>query len=423
MSVLNNINVNGRFTGITANKGEILANDGTSNNAFPISTDGYILSADSSQAFGLRWIPNSGGGGGGPVMTTEINITPFNFSTNSTIPVVIPNTQQTGLSANILFIGTINCMLNHARHNFTIGLYKNGALISGTQKTGGGINSVSFPISIHQTIALIVSDIFDIRINVDSISCEVAVVGINPYNDSAFINESSVISTNSVVPYILSDFTFTGASGIIALIINLNCVVDHAYAMFSVGIYKNGILVQNSGGIFGGADVLIFPIQLNIVLDLVVLDVITICINSNSTSNMVSVFERTLLRTAYTSGMSIVPQISITNSMLGITDMAPYTIPDMNVSGLTSGNYIFIGELNCMLNHARGYFYVGLYKNGTLIGGSQKKYGGIDNVRQQIPFLTSIAMTPSDTFSVAVWLNSAGYQLNIYERSLTHIST
>lgn len=43
-------------------KGDLLSYS-TMNNRFPVGTDGYILSANSVQPFGLQWIPNSGGSG------------------------------------------------------------------------------------------------------------------------------------------------------------------------------------------------------------------------------------------------------------------------------------------------------------------------------------------------------------------------
>jgi hypothetical protein len=107
--------------------------------------------------------------------------------------------------------------------------------------------------------------------------------------------------------------------------------------------------------------------------------------------------------------------------MIATTDTLPYEIPDMILSGLT-GDYIIIGELNCSIINARNYFYVGLYKNGSLISGSYKKFGGLDYVRMPIPFAAMVSLISTDTFSIAVSLESGGSQLNIYERSLTYIS-
>jgi hypothetical protein len=419
MSVINNLNVDGIFTGITTNKGDILVNNGSSNDAFPVATDGYILSADSTQPFGLKWIPNTGGGGGGTVM--EVNIQPYDFSTNSTVPVVISNTSQTGLNGNILFIGTINCKLTHSRCFFTIGLYRNGSLIPGTQKKYGGIDKVIFPVSIHQTIALIMSDIFDIRINVDNPICDVIIAGVTPYNNSSLVNANTLISINTTNPYELTDFTFTGANGLVALIINMNCVTDHAYATFSIGIYKNNVLVGQNRT-FGGIDTLIVPVAINIILDLLISDVVSIYVNSDSNANTVTIYERTMLRNAYISGMSISPQISLSSPIIGLTNTNPYIISDMTLTGLAAGNYIILGELNCMITKARNYFYIALYLNGVQISGTQKKNGGLDYIRMPIPFITLISMTPSDTFTVRVWVDSGPFELNIYERQLTYIA-
>lgn len=420
MSVINNLSVDGEFTGITTSRGDILANNGSSNAAFPVATDGYILSSDSTQPFGLRWIPNSGGGG--PVtVSTEINLQPFNFATNDTTPTIISNLSYTGLSGTTLFIGTLNCTLNHARHYFTVGMYLNGTLITGTQKTYGGIDNVIFPVSIHQTVNLLVTDTLTVRINVDNSNCQVSVNGVSPYNNSAVINASTEISINTITPYTLNDFTFSGASGIIAIIVNMNCTINHARSTFVVGVYKNGVLIPGTSQTYGGIDTLIIPVAINIYLDLTTTDVITFCINSDSTQHMVSIFERTLIRDTYISGMVLTPQISLSGPVFATTDTNPIAISDLTLTGI-SGNLLIIGELNCMLTKGRGYYYIGLYKNGSLIAYSNKKYGGVDNIRIATPFLTSVPLVGTDIFEVKVWLAASSYELDVFERSLMYIT-
>jgi len=47
-------------------KGEILVGDGSGDpTALPVGTNGYILTADSTEATGVKWAANAGGGGGG----------------------------------------------------------------------------------------------------------------------------------------------------------------------------------------------------------------------------------------------------------------------------------------------------------------------------------------------------------------------
>lgn len=159
MSVINQLDLIGDFYGVTINKGDIIVNDGLKNNALPIATDGYVLTADSTQFLGMKWAPSSS--------ITQV-ITPRHFATNSTNPIVIAGTSITGLSGTILYTGILDCYLSHARRFFTIGIYKNGTLISGSARRLGGIDYVIYPVPVQITLNMIITDIFDIRINVDN---------------------------------------------------------------------------------------------------------------------------------------------------------------------------------------------------------------------------------------------------------------
>ena len=417
MSVLNNITVDGQFRGITTNKGDILANDGTSNNAFQVSPiDSYILSADSTKPFGLAWVPQMSSPG---TLTTEITIQPFNFSTNSTTPVVIANTSTTMVSGNILFIGTINCILSKARRYFTIGIYKNSSLISGTQKVFGGIDNVIIPISIHRTITLTGSDIFDVRINMDNCDCDVSIQGINPYSNSSLITSNSRLTINSTTPFEITDLTFSGAKGIIVIIANLNCVLD-SRSYFTVGVYKNGVLVNNTDLKFGGIDTLILPVPINYVIEVVTNDIISICINTDSTNSPISVFERTLMYSVYSTSNTLSPQIVLTAPVFATNDTSPIVINGLTKTGI-SGNFLIIGEFNCYLNIARNYFYVGIYLNNVLVPNTQKKYGGLDNVIMAIPYITMITLLNFDVLEIRVSVFNSSCMLTINERSLFYV--
>jgi hypothetical protein len=57
------------------NLGDLIVGAGSSIIPFPVGSDGYILSADSSTASGLQWIPNTGGSGSGSGISLLNNLT------------------------------------------------------------------------------------------------------------------------------------------------------------------------------------------------------------------------------------------------------------------------------------------------------------------------------------------------------------
>ncbi len=58
-------------------KGEILVGDGSGDpTALSVGTNGYILTADSSEATGVKWAANAGGGGGGAIGNVVEDTTP-----------------------------------------------------------------------------------------------------------------------------------------------------------------------------------------------------------------------------------------------------------------------------------------------------------------------------------------------------------
>lgn len=85
------------FTNLSplTSKGDILTHDGTINTREPVGPDGYVLSADSTTATGLRWIAGPGVGGSNVPYYVPNGITyflPVNYQANFVLPIELDST-------------------------------------------------------------------------------------------------------------------------------------------------------------------------------------------------------------------------------------------------------------------------------------------------------------------------------------------
>lgn len=413
MSVINELDLIGDFYGVTINKGDIIVNDGIKNNALPVATDGYVLTADSTEFLGMKWSPSSGGSGGMPV--NQINIVPKKFYTNSTNPVVIAGTSMTGLSGTILYTCILNCCISHARRFIKVGIYKNGTLITGSLRQIGGVDHVVFPVPVQITLNMTGSDIFDIRININNNDSYAIVQGITASSASQ-INSSTIFSTNDTQPVTIPGFVVSGLSGTILFIGSINCQLNHARCNFTIGFYKNNSLISNTQYKYGGIDDLITSIPIQVYIDMGTADIFSVKVAVDSPNVMLNVLDRTLINLIYNNTINFTPIINIISSQISTNDTLPYTISDMTLTGLVSENYLIYGNLNCYISQAHHFYTVGLYKNGILL--LSKTYGGIDKVTTMLQFQILVTIIPTDVFTICINSDSSGNTVYINERSI-----
>jgi len=72
----------------TTTKGDLIVNDGTNNITFPVGTDEYVLTADSTAPSGLRWEAAGGAGSGdvtGPASSVDSEVALFSGTTGKVI--------------------------------------------------------------------------------------------------------------------------------------------------------------------------------------------------------------------------------------------------------------------------------------------------------------------------------------------------
>jgi hypothetical protein len=283
-------------------------------------------------------------------------------------------------------------------------------------RTLGGVDHVIYPVPVQITLNMVGTDVFDIRINVNNIDTYVTVQGINAASSAAQINSSTIFSTNDTQPVTISDLSVTGLSGTILFIGSINCQLNHARHNFTVSFYKNNGLISNGQYIYGGVDDLITSVPIQVYINMSPSDIFSIKVNVDSTSVMLNVLDRTLISLVYNDTINLLPSINITSSPISTNDTLPYTISDLTLSGLSSGNYFIYGNLSCYVDHAHHFYTVGLYKNGVLL--LAKKYGGIDNAITFLQFEMLVSMIPTDIFTVCINSDSSSNTIFVNERAI-----
>jgi hypothetical protein len=306
-------------------------------------------------------------------------------------------------------------MVSHARHYFTLGLYLNGILVSGSSRTMGGIDNTVIPIPVQITLNVTGSDVIDIRINSDDTLSYVSVEGINASSASQ-IDLTTVFSTNDTNPITIPDLNVSGLSGDILFIGTLNCQLNYARQTFTVGFYKNNALISNSQYVYGGVDQLIIPVPIQTFVTMGTSDVFSIKINVNTASVSVSILSATLINIMYSSSLSMIPSISLISPTISTNSIVPYILSDLTLTGLSNGNYLIFGDLNCYVSHSHHFFNVGLYKNGVLL--LEKLYGGVDSVRIDVPFQILVPMTITDIFTIRINSDDVSNVIFVNERSI-----
>lgn len=166
MSVFNDIDIMGKFYGVTTSKGDIMINDGIKNNRLPVGMDNYVVTADSTMPYGLKWVnPNN------YVTHTFINLNTLPISTNSVTPITIVEFQLIPPAGKcIIFYDLIFSMSKVISRTTTFGLYINDILITNSQKNIiQYTNDTLIPFSSKFIYSFNGTDVLTIKYNVSNI--------------------------------------------------------------------------------------------------------------------------------------------------------------------------------------------------------------------------------------------------------------
>ncbi len=300
MSVFNDLQVVSNFYGVTIDKGDIIVNDGIKNANLPAGTDGYVLTADSTQTLGIKWAPSAGGGGGGSLTSTQ-KILSAAFSTNSTSPVILNDFTHTPTMGNHLILLNFTYSISRINQTLTIGLYKNGTLISDSIRalqTGGSNITLSFSSNFYTSFSG--ADILTVRVYSSSTTAVVNILyGSIIYSKTDNISQvynGVVFLTNSTTPNEIADINSTiTATGNYIVMINFVYGLSKLNRNFTVGIYINGSLVGNTLRVIHPPANLREVFQQNFIISAINTDIVSVRVFVSNVDTTLSIYERNVI--------------------------------------------------------------------------------------------------------------------------------
>lgn len=288
MSLLNSLDITGEFYGITTTKGDILVNDGTKNVRIGIGTDDYVLTADSTAPNGLKWAAQTGGSG--PTNTVDYyqyTLSTLPLSTNYTSPVSITEFQNTPLAGSYVILCSLSVSITKSNQSAQIGFYKNGVLISGSNKTIDPSAAGRIMFFYAQFLTTFSgTDVFTVRYNSDTTNSSIIIYEGNllliKFTNSSQLFGTTEFSTNSTSPIEISDLSTTPNAGVFLILVNTTYSLSKNNRTITLGIYKDSSLINNASRTLGGPPNIRLTSQLSIVGTFTGSELLNVRLNSSN---------------------------------------------------------------------------------------------------------------------------------------------
>lgn len=300
MSVFNNLEVVSDFYGVTTQKGDIICNDGTKNARLPVGTDNYVLTADSSTLTGLKWAQVTGNSGNN-IAYTQLNLTTLPISTNSTTPISFSQFETTPDIGNYVILYNLTYSLSRiTNRSVTFGLYKDNTLISNSAITVQAFDTNKKNLFTSQFVTSYTgSEVFKVKFNSSNTDTTVSISSGNVIllkisNANQYISNTT-FSTNSTTPVIISALSNTPQSGIQLLLFNASVDLNKNNRSITVGLYKNGILINSASRTIDPSPNTKTILQINSIDSFTGTDVITVRCNSSNSDTDVNIYSMNLI--------------------------------------------------------------------------------------------------------------------------------
>ncbi len=248
MSTFNDIQIIGEFYGVTANKGDIIVNDGVKNTSLPVGLNNYVLTADSTQSLGVKWALPAGVS----IENNQYVLTSSPISTNSTIPIPITEFTVTPMAGNYVVLIDLIFSMSKFNRNSTFGLYKNGVLISNSIRIIDSFKAFfRMPVALSMQVAFSGTEIFTVRINtndqdVDITLHEGVMILIKFSNMIQHTISNNNFITNYTFPITITNTIETPILGVYLVLYNCTFYTTLNRRTVTFGMYKNDILISGT---------------------------------------------------------------------------------------------------------------------------------------------------------------------------------
>ncbi len=236
----------------------------------------------------------------------------------------------------------------------------------------------------------------------------------NNIDYSKIILSTVPISSNNTNPVTISQFNTTPVLGSYLILYNLTISLSKINSRnVTFGIYKNGTLISNSVKIIEGYSSnsrMLFCSQY--VTSFNGTDDLSIRFNTNNTDTTVTIYEGSLFLLKVTNVNQYV-----SDTLFSTNSTIPIIISDMNNTP-ANGLYLILFNATFALSRNNANISIGLYKNGTLITGSNRTLQMAPNVKNILQLQIDDSFSGSDNLTVRVSSSATNNNVFLYERSL-----
>jgi hypothetical protein len=297
MSTFNDIQVIGKFYGVTENKGDLIVNDGTKNTPLPVGLNNYVLTADSTQPLGIKWAPSQGAA----IYNTQYVLNASPVATNSISPVPIDAFTSTFSIGSYVVLVDLTFSMSKFNRSASFGLYKNGILIPNSTRAVDPFQAFfNTTISLSALIAFNDADIFTVRMNTSNLDTDIilhagSAVIIKLLNVTQYATSGENFTTNYTLPITISNTINTPTPGVYLVLFNCTFYTTLNRRTVTFGMYKDNVLISGTSRTIDTVSKLKYSYEVHHVVSFVGSEIFTMKVNTSNLDVDIVISNRTLI--------------------------------------------------------------------------------------------------------------------------------